>query len=749
MNVNSIHPTNHVAKRINDHTENVLSQENNNLTFQNAYIAEYKSEDNDLTLTANINTSNLNLTNTFYFVNYYGPMCSYVPLKWKYNFEVNLPNTSQTYVLNPSKFTYDNLTNETLSFHNLFSYQTNILDLLNNFFNNSSCDLPTVLVQYCEDWNDVSDLLSLGSSFKWYDPDLNFTQYEWEKLFHLNGSINLPSNFSNLNVTSTKNNLFAMLNLQNLNSSYNFNVNVAEINRDFVNLTAQGNCNVQYDNNFAVPIQISIANNLDDYFTFNPNLLLVQSSLSTLDNNLPYTTLPNLNFNLNTNLLNALFTANLAAQLYDLLENIFNNSSLNNLLNELWNKNLFSLINIQYLLNYFGNWSYNPTDNNLSIQFTSNINVNNIINLLQTILSNNKDQASWNTTINNLANSQINLTPLQYINLYQTLLTTYQNAKFEIYFQTKSSEQEIAINYENLMIKLKNTLLNQIILPYEDIFLISKVLFVENNETQNMTLTNNEIKLIKYPTLLNYQINENNWITYKNLNLIPLTSLNLNANSVIFANLETELNLTSAQLINLIDTFDANYKTSTWITSILKNNAELEILKIDVMYSIFNLWNTNSTFLNFLTNNNFNTNLFLNNNQSFISNVQISNCNLSSIGIFNLSFDLNNEIETTNLNNKVINANSINYNEISTKFNADICDNPSDLITNKKLTHTSHQTTNNNKNKKISQNDNNISYVYLYFLIPIVLIILVIGFVILKHKLKTRISLRKYKKHKK
>ena len=624
--------------------------------FNDNYIASYHANNTPVTIGVKIDTSNLNLNNKIYWVNDYGGvMGSMLPLKWTYSFNVNVPNTSMTQAINLNKIGYDyTWTAAPLSF------LTNLNELnsfANNFFNNATIKLPYKMLIACTPYSEVTNYFTLKGPYYVHNPNLTFSKWVTYKLFNAPHFNLFNMRFANLMFPMTKNNLFLDINLSNCQANYQFQLGfVGQLDRYMVCLGDNLNYHYQptYSNDVIGYVNFTISDLLPNEYYFNPqDLFFINQPDSLNSSGWAYTSFPKLQFSLNQFLLTRCYDANLVAQLVDIINtyaNSIHNQELLNLSNELWTKGLWSSELATKVFNLVNNdQTYNATTNTLAVNFQKNVAVQSLINYLQMALANNQP-AWWYSYLQRICKTKtpLNLTPTNCINLYQTLLRTYQNSKIQYTFSTITSTAQYTITYQNLSIALNANNCCKYVLPYDYYYQIIGATFAMGNYTQGLNISGVEFSILKYPQVINnYQVNlppANSIVhAYLGVDAFQLQLLN-NIPSLTLFNLEQTYHLTSSELASQIKAFNANYNCSiATFNAYLQKPLTKSLIDLALYQTYFNLFSNDDDIIQYCNQYGFDNNLLASSNNSLLSNFQIEVYNAKK-GIYSVNFNINNLI---------------------------------------------------------------------------------------------------------
>ena len=619
--------------------------------FNDNYIQTYHEQTAPAMLSININTKNLNSNNKIYWANEYGGiMGGMVPLKWTYQFNTKIPNSSASYQFNFSNFGY-NCNFQQLRLGQVVNlFQANAF--VNNFFDNAEIQLPYKMLIACTPYSNISNYFTLKGTYQTHQPiGLNFKKFVTYKLFDV-PSFNQFQNLINISLPVTKNNLFLDVNLSKCQNSYQYFVtNIGQLDRYMVCLG--DNLNYQYKAHYgnytSTNIALKIADLLPNLYYFNPQLLFqINDPDSIATNDWAYTNFPSLKVSVNQTLLTVCFDANIIAQLFNIINNYAlstNNQTLLKLNQELWNDKLWNCNLATNIFNFLANkQTYNSTTNTLVLKINQQVDIQSLINYLQMALSK-KQVAKWVWwLVQSTHDSSLMLSSLNCINLYQTLLTTYQKSKISYTFITSNSTATYSLTYPNLMISLNASNCSKYVLPYDYYYQIANARYQLNNYYENFVL-NNQFDIIKYPNVItNYVVNNQiEPINQNQVKIIPLTLFNSLPSLTLF-NLEQEYKVSSTQLNNVITQFNANYNSSiNAFNNYLNNPLTLGLIKLAIYHSFYSLFSSQNI-INYCNQYGFDNNLLNATNSSLFSNFRISSVN-SKLGIFQTQFAINNQLD--------------------------------------------------------------------------------------------------------
>lgn len=736
---------------------------NDLLNFNKNYLSDFNLNQPNTILSVNINTSNLNTSSNIYYANMYSGVFFFTPVKWIYHFTTNISNPNITYNINFNKINYFNNYTNNINLTQLINLNLNVNDFISNFLNNAVIKIPDLLLHACNWYQTIGDFLSLNNQFNFANPQFNFKSFSNVKLFKTNSVINALSVFQNMLVTINKNNLFLDLNTSNLNLNQTYIVNnVSQLDRYLASCGPYFQTwNPLYANSVNMSVNLSLKNILSNYYCINPKLLYNISTPSLLNNNQPYSTFPNLIITPNYNLLNDLFEANITSQLFNKLCSVLNNSTINVLMQTLWNKHAINWNLVNNILNLFNiqNWNYNPNINNLVINNSDIFPIDSLIELLKNAITN-LTIANWYNSLNNFANTKLNLSQTNYINLYQQILLDYKNSNLKLSF---NNQENSSINYQNNQM---DYLLNQdwnyeIDLPYKYEYQINNIAYTNSFYTASWN-PNINFSIFYYPSIINInEINTSNIYTNKKINFFYLYQLN-NINQVFLNEIAYSENSTLNNVLSQIKMFNNSLNNDVSLSKITKEfNSYL--IDLDLIYSIYMLLNINESLYEFIISNMFYLNLFKNANNSLISDLCFVNNNLNTLSV---TFNLNNRIQL--VNNNYIKFTDYSFNSYSNKLNLDFYENKSNFIN--KISNTKpiikkpkvispkpkpkiinntpiKKVVINKQNKKIifpksktNLNTTTNKLIYLFILIPLFFIFIIIIYQIITWKIKLKIK---------
>ena len=625
--------------------------------FNNNYITSYHEDDTKVMLSVSINTSNLDLSNKIYWVNMYGGiMGSMLPLKWTYSFNTNIPDSSTTQAINLSKIGYD-YTQPKLYLNSLINlYQFD--SFVDKFFQDATIKLPFKMLIACTPYSDVTNYLTLKGPYYSHNPNLTFSRWVTYKLFNAPDFHIENHKFWYLNFPVTKNKLFLAINLSNCNLNYLMQLRmVRQLDRYMVCQGTHLNYEYKptYSNQVVGNINLKITDLLPYDYCFNPHDLFhtIMPGLQA-SNEWAYASFPNLKFRINSFLLEKCLDANLIAQLYDIINNYatsINNHTLLKLNNELWTKGMWSSLLATKVFSLINNTqTYNPTTNTLAVNFGKNLAAQSLINYLQMDLTKNQI-ASWYGYLQLMTGikTSLNLTPTNCINLYQSLLRTYQGCKMEYYLQTKNNWIGYDITYENLSIALNANNCCKYVLPYDYYYNIEEAIFTFGNYSQLLDTSWGEFNIIKYPQVIsNYVVNlppvnnlaKSQYQTY----IFPL-QLFSDLPSITLFNLEQTYDLTSSELTRKIKQFNANYNDSiSTFNNYLKNKLTNSLIDLSIYYTFFNLFSDGQNIIKYCNEHGFDNNLLATSNNSLMSDFKVKVDNATK-GTYSVTFNINNQLD--------------------------------------------------------------------------------------------------------
>lgn len=656
-------------------TEQLLSN-NNLLDFNDNYLNDFNLNQPNTILSVNINTNNLNTSSNIYYANMYSGVFFFTPVKWIYHFTTNISNPNITYNINFNKINYFNNYTNSINLDQLINLNLNVNDFISNFLNNATIKIPDLLLHACNWYQTIGDFLSLNNQFNFANPQFSFKSFSNIKLFKTNSIINALSIFKNMLVSINKNNLFLDLNTSNLNLNQTYIVNnVSQLDRYLASCGPYFQTwHPLYSNNVNMSVNLSLKNILSNYYCINPKLLYIISTPSLLNNGEPYCTFPSLNIKPNYTLLNDLFEANITSQLFNKLCDVLNNSTINSLMQNLWNQHAITWNLVNNILNLFNvqNWNYNASINNLVINNSDIFPIDSLIELLNNATTN-LTIANWYTSLNNFANTKLNLSQINYINLYQQTLLDYKNSNFKLSFNNQANS---SINYQNNQMSY---LLNQdwnykIDLPYKYEYQINNISYSNGFYTASWN-PHIIFSIIYYPSIININaINTNNLYTNKNINYFYLYKLN-NINEVFLNEIAYSENTTLNIVLNQVKAFNDSLNNDVSVSKITKEFNSC-LIDLDLIYSIYMLLNINESLYNFIINNMFYLNLFENENNSLISNLSFTiNNNFNTLSV---NFNLNNRIQF--VNNNYIKFSDYLFNAYNNKLNLNFYENKNNFI---------------------------------------------------------------------
>ena len=622
--------------------------------FNNNYIASYHANNTPATMGIKINTSNLNLNNKIYWANDYGGvMGGMLPLKWTYSFNVNIPNSSTTQEINLSNIGYSyNLPKLWLADHvNL--YQFNMF--VNNFFTNATIKLPYKMLIACTPYSDVTNYFTLNGPYYVHNPNISFNKWVTYKLFAAPQFNLVTFKLGSLSFPVSKNKLFLDINLTSCTTNYQFQLlNVGQLDRYMV--CTGDNLNYHYQPSYSHDVVGSINLNITDLipndYCFNPqDLFEINEPTDIASTGWAYTSFPKLQFSVNQFLLTRCYAANLIAQLVDAINSfatITHNQKLLNLNQELWTKGLWSSELATKVFTLVGNnQTYNATTNTLAVNFPKNMAMQSLINYLQMALANSQP-AWWYRFLQRACGTKtaLNLTPTNCINLYQTLLRTYQNSKVQYTLSTATSVAQYTITYQNLSIALNANNCCKYVPPYDYYYNIIGGVFKLGGYSQFLNINAQEFDVLKYPQIIdNYQINLPNPSSivhgYLGLDVFQLKLLT-NISSLTLFNLQQTYHLTSTKLNAEITAFNANFNSSiNTFNAYLQNPLTTGLIDLAVYQTFFSLFGDGENIIKYCNQYGFDNNLLANSNNSLLSNFQIKVYNAKK-GIYSVNFDINN-----------------------------------------------------------------------------------------------------------
>ena len=621
-------------------------------TFNDSYISSFHEQTTPAMLSVKINTNNLNLNNKIYWANQDGGvMGGMVPLKWTYQFDTNIPASSTTYQFSFNHLGYNSNWKQ-LNLQQVLNINE-ATSFVNNFFNNATIKMPYKMLIACTPYSDITNYFTLKGPYYTHQPNgLTFSKFITYKLFQA-PSFNDLWRWGQVDLPITKNNLFLDLNLSNCQDSYDCTLNgIGQLDRYMVCLGNNLNYNysAHYSHDVSTNIDLKITDLLPNLYYFNPQLLFQINPPSVLaSNGWAYTTFPTLQISVNQSLLSCFYGANLIAQLATIINNYAtntNNQTLLKLNQELWNDKLWSRKLATNIFSLFDNkQTYNHTTNTLALTLNKNVDSQSLMNYLQMAL-NNKVPARWEQFIDYQAHDKLlTLTPVNCINLYQTLLRTYQNCKIQYTFLTNNSSVNYSLSYPNLMISLNANNCSKYVLPYDYYYDVFSATYTLNNCNINWII-NDQFDIVKYPQVItNYVVNnQTEPINPSNqVKIIPLTLFSSLPSLTLF-NLEDKYKLTSNQLTTIINEFNNNYNSSVnTFNNYLNNQVTLSLIKLAIYHSFYSLFSSKNI-IDYCNQYGFDNNLLANNNSSLFSDFAISPVD-SKLGIYQVQFAINNEFD--------------------------------------------------------------------------------------------------------
>ena len=624
-------------------------------TFNDNYIASYHANNTPVMINVKIGTNDLNLGNQIYWAYDGGIMGMGLPFKWTYTFDTNIPNSATTQAINLSNIGYDDNYQaiRLVSLVNLNQFNT----FVNDFFNDATIKLPYHMLIACKPYSSVSNYITLPGHYYIHNPGVTFSKWITYKLFSAPVFNIIGSKLWNVAFPITSNKLFLDMNLTSCQNTYSYKLFfVKQLDRYML---SQGPINFNYQPAYSDPvignIQLNITGLMPNYYCFNPqDLFEINAPNDLTTNQWAYTSFPTLKFSVNNYLLTAFYDANLIAQLVNIINEYaakVHNQTLLNLNNELWTKDLWSKYLATQIFSLVNNSeTYNQATNTLALNLNKNLAVQSLINYLQLTLTKNH-LAWWNFYLRRLSgvNTSLNLTTTNCINLYQTLLNTYQHSTIKYTLSTQKSVITYSLTYQNLSIALNANNCSKYVLPYDYYYEILNAEFILGNYRQWWDYSQEEFDILKYPQVINnYQIN------LPNSNLIKTSSVGIGIfplqlfkqiPSLTLFNLEQTYHLTSSELTKTINVFNANYDSSVnTFNNYLNNKLTNSLIDLAIYHTFFSFFGGNESIISYCNQYGFDNNLLANSNNSLLSdfNVQVVN---AKKGIYSVTFNMNNLVD--------------------------------------------------------------------------------------------------------